>query len=167
MSLRKGGRWHQCVIESLETRQLLTTYYVSPNGSDLNPGTSTSQPWQSVGRVDGANLKAGDSVLFQNVLPVMYQPGSIELLLAQLTTEQLQIFKADRAALRKDATIRRPPFAEAAPALQRYLGLLDAQLGDGRAWLLGNAPCIADFSVFHPLWFLRRGPAVAPLLDAH
>ncbi len=42
-----------------------TTYYVAPTGSDSNPGTSPSQPWRTIGRVNAAQLKPGDGVLFQ------------------------------------------------------------------------------------------------------
>jgi glutathione S-transferase len=108
-----------------------------------------------------------DSVLFQMVMPVLYQPGSAEKLFSQFTPEQLKTFMEDRAAMRKNSTVRRPPLAEAKPALIRLLTALETQFGDGRAWLLGAAPTIADFSVFHPLWFFRRGPAVAPMLDPY
>jgi parallel beta helix pectate lyase-like protein len=42
-----------------------TTYYVSPNGSDSNSGTSPSQAWQTIARVNDAQLHPGDGVLFQ------------------------------------------------------------------------------------------------------
>jgi hypothetical protein len=42
-----------------------TTYYVSPNGSDSNSGTSPASAWQTVEQADRANLKPGDEVLFQ------------------------------------------------------------------------------------------------------
>jgi Right handed beta helix region len=41
------------------------TYYVSPGGSDANPGTAPGSAWQTVHRVNGASLVPGDSVLFQ------------------------------------------------------------------------------------------------------
>jgi putative cofactor-binding repeat protein len=41
------------------------TYYVSPSGSDSNSGTSPLQPWQTVARVNSAQLQPGDGVLFQ------------------------------------------------------------------------------------------------------
>jgi glutathione S-transferase len=41
-------------------------------------------------------------------------------------------------------------------ALRAQLGWLEAQLGDGRPFLLGGEPGLADFSTFHPLWFLQR-----------
>jgi len=42
-----------------------TAYYVSPSGSDSNSGTSPSSAWRTVGRVNGASLRAGDGVLFE------------------------------------------------------------------------------------------------------
>jgi len=42
-----------------------TTYYVSPTGSDSNSGTSPAQAWQTVGRVNSAQLAPGDGVLFE------------------------------------------------------------------------------------------------------
>jgi parallel beta-helix repeat protein len=41
------------------------TYYVSPTGSDSNPGTSTATPWKTVTQADRAHLQPGDKVLFQ------------------------------------------------------------------------------------------------------
>src|SRR5262249_5041856 len=42
-----------------------TTYYVSPSGSDSNPGTSPASAWRTVSRVNRADLSPGDAVLFQ------------------------------------------------------------------------------------------------------
>ena len=41
------------------------TYYVSPTGSDRNAGTSLALPWRTLGKVNSATLKGGDTVLFQ------------------------------------------------------------------------------------------------------
>src|SRR5919204_2943778 len=41
-----------------------TTYYVSPSGSDSNPGTSTVSPWASVAKVNASAFAPGDEVLF-------------------------------------------------------------------------------------------------------
>lgn len=40
-------------------------YYVSPTGLDTNSGTSKSNPWKTVGRVNSAVLTAGSRVLFK------------------------------------------------------------------------------------------------------
>jgi len=39
-------------------------YYVSPSGSDLDPGTR-SQPWQSIEKVNATDFRPGDRVHFQ------------------------------------------------------------------------------------------------------
>lgn len=39
-------------------------YYVAAHGDDRNPGTSPSAPWLSLEKVSGAQLDAGDEVLF-------------------------------------------------------------------------------------------------------
>ncbi len=43
----------------------MTVYYVSPNGSDTNPGTSEAAPWASVNKVNSFVFKPGDVILFQ------------------------------------------------------------------------------------------------------
>jgi hypothetical protein len=42
-----------------------TTYYVSPNGSDRDPGTTRRLAWKTVARVDRQQLVPGDVVLFK------------------------------------------------------------------------------------------------------
>ena len=39
--------------------------------------------------------------------------------------------------------------------LRAQLDWLETQLGDGRAFLLGAAPGLADFTAYHPVWFLK------------
>src|SRR5688572_11360193 len=52
-------------MEPLEDRRLLSTYYVSPSGSDSASGSSESSAWKSVSRVNSAKLNDGDKVLFK------------------------------------------------------------------------------------------------------
>src|SRR3954467_641118 len=54
-----------CHMEPLEDRQFLSTYYVSPSGSDSASGTSTSAAWRTVNRVNTQKLNHGDKVLFK------------------------------------------------------------------------------------------------------
>src|SRR5215213_5808689 len=65
---RRRGRRHRCdavLFEAVEPRTLLTTYYVSPGGSDSAAGTSTSAPFKSITKVNTLNLNAGDKVFFE------------------------------------------------------------------------------------------------------
>jgi hypothetical protein len=52
-------------VETLESRQFLSTYYVAANGSDSASGLSAGQAWDSINRVNAQKLKAGDKVLFE------------------------------------------------------------------------------------------------------
>jgi glutathione S-transferase len=49
--------------------------------------------------------------------------------------------------------------------LRSNLARLEAQLADGRAFLLGDEPCGADFSAHHPLMFASAHPKTAALLE--
>jgi glutathione S-transferase len=69
-----------------------------------------------------------------------------------------QAFIADRIAMRKGAPGRRPGVPEARVMVENFVRQLDTQMSLGTRWLLGSAPTIADFSVYHALWFVR-GPA--------
>jgi hypothetical protein len=55
----------RCLVESLERRQHLSTYYVAANGNDKASGASPQHAWDSISRVNQQKLKAGDKVLFQ------------------------------------------------------------------------------------------------------
>ena len=60
-----AGLLSACVLPLLLMPQLGATYYfVSPSGSDLNPGTAPL-PWQSIAKVNATVFSPGDGVYFQ------------------------------------------------------------------------------------------------------
>ncbi len=47
-----------------------------------------------------------------------------------------------------------------------YAGWIEEQLDDGRTWLMGDSPGLADISTFMDVWFLKNGfPPAADLLN--
>jgi len=42
-----------------------TTYYVSPSGNDDNSGTSPSEAWKTIDKVNSVTFSPGDSILFE------------------------------------------------------------------------------------------------------
>ncbi len=42
-----------------------TSYYISPSGNDSNSGTSPSEPWQTIIKVNSTTFSPGDRILFQ------------------------------------------------------------------------------------------------------
>ena len=52
-----------------------------------------------------------------------------------------------------------------ADQLRAHLQLLETQLADGRAFLLGDAFSLADAAAYHPVWFLLSVPPARAALD--
>lgn len=100
-----------------------------------------------------------DTELFWAAVTLRFQPQNMGAFLAN--SEAAAAFAADRANFSQGATIRQTPLAEAAPRYAVFLDELDAQLSDGRAYLFGSQWTIADFSVYHVLWFVHGGGGMA------
>jgi glutathione S-transferase len=49
--------------------------------------------------------------------------------------------------------------------LRVKIELLEEHLGDGRSFILGEEPSLADFGIHHPVFLLRMLPATAPILE--
>ena len=106
----------------------------------------------------------GDKRLFLAAVPVMFRPAGRAVLIDKLGKDYLASFGADRAALFKGGHVARPDAAYSDAVLPPTLDAVDHQLTD-RDFLFGERPCIADFSVYHPIWYIRSNSGVAPLLD--
>lgn len=95
-----------------------------------------------------------DAQLFLAASIVAMRPTRFEDSLRWLTQDELSKIVEDRKAMRADT--RRPmSVATARGHLSVYLARLDGHLAT-RPFLQGDAPCIADFSVYHSAWFLER-----------
>jgi len=74
---------------------------------------------------------------------------------ADLLPENLQ---ADRSAMRgvpaPDAATMQRATKRNAPLVRAQLPLVEALFADGRDWIAGDAVTVADFSVYHALWFM-------------
>lgn len=104
-----------------------------------------------------------DSTLFRTVIAYCFQPEGADAILGTMTPEERQAFAADRMAFR--GALPRMPVAEATAALLQYLRRFETMLIDERVWLLGSAGSIADFSVYHCLWLIRRAGVLAAIVD--
>jgi glutathione S-transferase len=110
-----------------------------------------------------------DSTLFWCAVPWAMQPAGAAALLArdrpQDLPQVLKAFAVDRAAF--TGGMRRMTLADATVQLGVHLAALDAQLEQDGPWLMGAEPTIADFSVAHSLWFIRRATPVAYILEPY
>jgi glutathione S-transferase len=108
-----------------------------------------------------------DSYLFQVAVVWAMQPTGAPTILAGISPDQLKVFATDRAAMRANSNSPRPTLADGTAQLRGHLSAINTQLSRDGPWLFGVAPCIADFSVAHCLWFIRRAQPVASVLDEY
>ena len=93
-----------------------------------------------------------------------FQPSGVADVFAGAPEATVQAFVADRTAMRGGAP--RISLGEGTSSYKSQLRRLSDMLTE-HPFLLGDAPTIADFSAYHPLWFtLERTPSVAGILDA-
>jgi glutathione S-transferase len=104
-----------------------------------------------------------DSTLFLAAAVLFSQRDVLEQIFGG-RADVLQAFVADRVAMRKGAPGRRPTAIEARQVVEGFAHRFDTQLAQGGAWLVGDAPTIADFSAYHALWFVLASPGVRNLL---
>lgn len=105
-----------------------------------------------------------DSELFWAAMGYNLSPKGAAAMFANQPPEAAQAFAADRGAMRTGMTSLRP--GDATSAYKSHLRRLAHMLHE-QPFLLGDAPCIADFAAYHPLWFSRVvNPAMAGILDA-
>jgi glutathione S-transferase len=103
-----------------------------------------------------------DFTLFWTVIPYAMQPAGMAAIFAGVPPEVLKAFAADRAPF--TAGMKRQTPADAAANFDQYLAQLDEQFADGRRFIFGDDACVADFSVAHCLWYVRRAAPLAGII---
>lgn len=105
-----------------------------------------------------------DGDLFWAAMGYTLSPKGAAAMFANQPPEAAQAFAADRGAMSAGMTRLRP--GDATSAYRSHLRRLAHMLHE-QPFLLGDAPCIADFAAYHPLWFSRVvNPSMACILDA-
>ena len=105
-----------------------------------------------------------DTTLFWAAMAYNLSPKGTAAMFADAPPEVAKAFSADRAAMSVGLTRTRP--GDATVAYKSYLRRL-AHMLDQQDFLLGSAPCVADFAAYHPLWFTRnRVRVMADILQA-
>lgn len=109
-----------------------------------------------------------DTTLFWASATFVMQPAGFQSLFGNMPEAAVKAFVEDRKAMRAGGTGLRTPLPEATSTLHVFLAQLERQFATGEhIFLFGAQPTVADFSVYHCLWFIRRATAVAGILDAH
>jgi len=136
----------QCILRELERRHPTPT--IHPNGE----ATSWAYAFWS------------DRVFFQACVGVIF---------GQMADQVPKEFIEDRSKLmgagaRFDTGAMKAAVPILKESLRAQLDWLDTQLGDGRRFLGGDEPGLADFTSYHPVWFLASYyPPAGEVLAAH
>jgi glutathione S-transferase len=106
-----------------------------------------------------------DSQLFRVAVALNFRPEALTVMMSQFSAEEAAAFAKDRAELSGDQPIASMSPSAALAYLHHALSELNHSVDGG--FLYGGTPCIADFSVYHNLWFLNNNPINAPLLEPY
>jgi len=105
-----------------------------------------------------------DSLLFPVAMAYNFQPKGAQHVMADMPEDLVKAFAPDRQAMRGGAA-RMPP-ADATAMYKSHLRRISSMLED-HLFLLGDTPCLADFSVYHSIWFTyAKVPVIDSILDA-
>ena len=105
-----------------------------------------------------------DTTLFWAAMGYNLQPKGAAAMFEGAPPEAAKAFGADRAVMSAGMNRLRP--GDATAAYRSYLRRINDML-DGQDFVLGSAPCVADFACYHPLWFTaKRVPVMAGILQA-
>jgi glutathione S-transferase len=124
----------QCILRELERRFPEPTLY---------PGASEGLCWAATMLADRAFFQASVAVIFGSLKPSDLQAGFVE------DREQLSGGRFDFEAM-----AARGPYAK--EQWRAYADWIERQLADGRPFLLGAQPSLADLSMFIEVWFLEN-----------
>jgi glutathione S-transferase len=103
-----------------------------------------------------------DSTLFWTAVAYTLQPAGLEHMFSGAPPGAVKAFGEDRSVFR--ANLPRMRVAEARAAMDLYLERLEEMIGE-QAFFFGAQPGIADFSLYHCLWFVSRGGPTAQILE--
>lgn len=102
-----------------------------------------------------------DSTLFWQAVMNTQAPEARARIFQGLTPAEIAHLREDRTAF--TSGLRRPNPEDAAAQMQAALRRFEQALAT-QPWLMGAAPSIADFAVYHCVWFITRAGVAEQLL---
>jgi glutathione S-transferase len=105
-----------------------------------------------------------DATLFWTAIPYTLQAAGIAHVFDGAPAEVIAAFVEDRTAFR--AKLPRMRAAESHASLVLYLERLEDMIGT-KSFFFGERCSIADFSIYHCLWFVTRGGPQAGILQPY
>ncbi len=105
-----------------------------------------------------------DDKLFWAAMAYNFSPAGVAQIFGNAPPDYAKAFAEDRSKMRSG--MPRMSLGDATAAYKSYLRRLSNMLEE-QPFLLGQAPSVADFAAYHPLWFTRtQTPVMADILEA-
>jgi len=108
-----------------------------------------------------------DSQLFRVIVALNFRPEALAVMMGQFSADEAAAFAKDRAELSGGQPLAALTSEAAMGYLTHTLAELEHTLAGANDYLAGDTPGIADFSVYHNVWFLNNNPVNAPLLEPY
>ena len=106
-----------------------------------------------------------DTTLFRTSVALNFRPEALMVMMSQFSEEEAAAFAKDRAELAPDTPLAAIPAEAAQATMDQVLTEMEASLGSD--FIFADAPSIADFSLYHVLWFLKNNPVNAGVCDPY
>ena len=104
-----------------------------------------------------------DTELFLTTVALNFRPEAIGAQMGQLNDVSMEAFQKDRADFSSGSTVALSDPSAAVASFASSLESLDASLQTD--FLFGTTPSIADFSLYHCLWFVAGNNTNAPMIE--
>jgi glutathione S-transferase len=106
-----------------------------------------------------------DTSLFWSTMAYSFQPAGLAAIFEGSPPGMAKAFGEDRAKMRAGAA--RLPTATGFVQFRNALAWLEQRLAQqGKGFLLGGRPCLADFSAYHSMWFVKHQARITDAFDA-
>lgn len=108
-----------------------------------------------------------DQHLFFVAVAVAFSPAGYEAFCQRVPEKFVEAFVNDRGKMREGASGIAIEANTALELLPIYLNQMEQQLKNSGPYVCGKQISIADFSIYHCLWFINNNPGVSALLDGY
>ena len=154
-----SGGYRKTPIMQIGANVYCDTEIICRKLAQLAGNTSLYAPGFAAERV----ARWADTELFRTTVALNFRPEALAAQMSQMSEAEVAAFQADRAELSGGAPIVAVDPAAAQADFNGLLKNLDTSLTT--PFLFGEAPSIADFSLYHCLWFVAGNPANAILFE--
>ncbi len=108
-----------------------------------------------------------DQELFSIAVALAFSPAGFEAFTQKVPPHFVEAFANDRAKMREGSSGLSMTTETAFELWPLYLQQIEQQLAHSGPYICGQLASIADFSIYHCLWFVNNNEGVKPLLQGY